>query len=102
MVDHLAPDRGKYEVVEDGSRALNSNLVCDTGNHNKYYILQVIKSTRARRGPFRLYRRWGRCGTDGRKVQKDYDSLEEVVADYDTLLESKLEEYAEVTVDYSA
>eukprot|EP00826_Nyctotherus_ovalis_P036744 TRINITY_DN3283_c0_g1_i7.p1 TRINITY_DN3283_c0_g1~~TRINITY_DN3283_c0_g1_i7.p1 ORF type:complete len:103 (+),score=34.40 TRINITY_DN3283_c0_g1_i7:110-418(+) len=102
MVDHLAPDREKYEVVEEGGRALNSNLICDVGNHNKYYILQVLKASRGRKRVYKLYRRWGRCGTDGRKVQKDYDSLEEVAADYDALLESKLDDYSEVNVDYSA
>eukprot|EP01022_Parablepharisma_sp_SALTPOND_P000191 TRINITY_DN1007_c0_g1_i1.p1 TRINITY_DN1007_c0_g1~~TRINITY_DN1007_c0_g1_i1.p1 ORF type:complete len:535 (+),score=32.15 TRINITY_DN1007_c0_g1_i1:1740-3344(+) len=100
MVDHLAPSRGEYEVVKDSGRELIANLLCVEGNHNKYYIMQILRKSRGHHSQYRFYRRWGRCGTDGQKMYKEYATLEEAVSDFDTLLEDKLEEYSEVHVSY--
>jgi len=105
MVDHLAPNRSEFEIIKENGRELNSNLVCTDSGHNKFYIMQIMKKSSSSRSSskkaeFRFYRRWGRCGTDGQKIHKDYAALEEAIADYDTLLDQKLESYTEIHVTY--
>ena len=100
MVDHLAPSKTEFEVVKEAGRDLNANLLCQESGHNKYYIMQILKKSKGRKAQYRFYRRWGRCGTDGQKVQKDYATIEEAVSDFDILLEEKLQTYSEIHVTY--
>ena len=98
MVDRAVPSRNSCIVVKDSGREFNANLLCVEGIHNKYYIMQILKKNRE--SGYFLYRRWGRCGTDGQAVQTQYDTLDEAVDDFDVLLNKKLEEYSEVMVNY--
>ena len=101
MVDRLVPNRTDYVIAEENARQFNANLLCVEGGHNKYYIMQVLrKNHRPGSTPYRFYRRWGRCGTDGQYMSKDYATVEEAIADFNAILEDKMEEYSEVHVTY--
>eukprot|EP00831_Metopus_contortus_P027466 TRINITY_DN2307_c0_g1_i3.p2 TRINITY_DN2307_c0_g1~~TRINITY_DN2307_c0_g1_i3.p2 ORF type:complete len:101 (-),score=5.92 TRINITY_DN2307_c0_g1_i3:35-337(-) len=99
MVDRLVSHRSAFSVVEESGRELNANLLCVEASHNKYYIMQVIRKNDAT-GAYIFYRRWGRCGTDGQRMQKEYTLLSDAVADFDLLLEEKLESYQQIHVTY--
>ena len=78
MVDDFVPNKGKYEVATDSNgQALCSNLLCTRGTSNKYYIIQVLREIGTRDGSYILYRRWGRCHTNGKKVQNEYGDVKE-------------------------
>jgi predicted DNA-binding WGR domain protein len=67
QVDAFVPSSGDYSVVTDGDFGYSCYLMWSDvkNNHNKYYILQVLKSNN--REAYHYWNRYGRVGYDGVK-----------------------------------
>lgn len=66
-VDGTVPNRSDYSVVDDWSVTLNQTNV--VANNNKYYKIQLLKSSD---GKFFLWTHWGRVGSSGQSNLQPY------------------------------
>jgi len=81
------------------AKTLNqSNL---TQNNNKFYIIQILESTK-NKGTFFVWNRWGRVGVKGQTMKKKCSSAADAIAEFDKKFYDKTVkgDYVEVEINY--
>lgn len=99
MVDHKVPNPGAYEVVANGGKPLNCNLMyADCGhNNNKFYICQGLKTGSS----YYLWTRWGRVGVDGQSALQPLGSELNLINTYNKKVNQKRSKgYTEIEISY--
>lgn len=91
VVDPASKIAGQIHVLEDGHEDPEPCdvmlVLCDPAkNTDKFYVLQLIERTD---GTYVVYSRWGRTGSVGQALEKDFDDLEGALKEFNKLFEDK-------------
>ncbi|CEM03092.1 unnamed protein product [Vitrella brassicaformis CCMP3155] len=83
--------RKKYHVYGDqvGFWDCMLNQTNVDGNNNKYYIIQLLEHDDVKSRSYYCWNRWGRVGYDGQNSLKQYHSLEEAKAEFQSKFRDK-------------
>lgn len=103
-VDQFVPGGAGYEVYDQGGVVYASTLNQSNigNNNNKFYILQVLKSS-SNPNSFMFWTRWGRVGVPGQNAPITTDNVNMAINWYNKKKRDKLNGgYREVEMNYDA